>query len=868
MATRNTFADILTKTWAEMSDQNQAQPPQTPWPTAAPEPIDVDAILDAMTQWETTLPGQAPDLQPIPKSVPQSLRQALAHLGIHHLYSHQVKAYQAIQRGKDVVMTPPTAAGKTMAAYVPIIEGALKAGHRCLSLYGLKALASDQEAKLLALQAGMPDAGLAIAKITGDIQGGDARDAILAEEPHILAITPDLLHHELRRVYWSNPWQQFMAQLRYVVVDELHAYQGVFGANLCWLIRRLKMVVDKCGGNADQLQFIGLSATVGNPRDLAGRLISRPATNPDGSKNTRLTWLHKSGARSPEKRLIVANPSRNINEDTTHLMLQLIRAGKQGITFCGSRSATKAITKLLADKAAHQGQPHLAQQVASFYGSLDEVRRRDIIARLSSGDVRWIVATEALEAGIDLPQLDCCILRGFPGNLMSFAQRIGRAGRQQEGLAVLIPMGHSLLDIHYSQETELLGPSEAVHFNPDYPVMVAKHLLCAAKEAGFKLAEVEPYFGKAALPIARMLLTQGELLQRRDGGLYAKGYPHGNVNFRGSISNEQVQLVEADSGQTVETMTLPLAHREVHEGAIYQRQDDEGVMGSYKVIQFDQGQATLHPFSNTEISTQPLGQRDLVPTQPITDPVEVPLHFSDGRQSGRLTLTLSFGQVSQIITDYQILSKRYEPTCLNDKCGRFKKPLNDNPHCPSCGKSARMGTVIDVLDTQSLDPKKYTSHFDSPILSATFDTVARGYLEDYARSLKMQFQDHPQREHYGALWEHPSDLIAIHSLGHQLMLALPLVVLHSQQDLEFLCRDASLGSSSGAWFDVSDGGNGATESILRYWKQLVPKAITLIEGCDCVAGCPKCLSQWHCPDHNNALLKQMGLFVLKAACHK
>lgn len=868
MATHDLFADILAQTWAKVSEQHHIQPPQTPLSTFDPDPIEVETILEAITQWETTLPGQAPDLQPIPKSVPSSLVQALAHLGIHHLYSHQVKAYQAVQRGKDVVLTPPTAAGKTMAAYVPIIEGALTKGHRCLSLYGLKALASDQEAKLLALQAAMPDAGLVVAKITGDLQGGDARDAVLAEAPHILAMTPDLLHHELRRVYWSNPWQQFMAQLRYVVIDELHAYQGVFGANLCWLIRRLKMVVDKCGGNADQLQFIGLSATVGNPRDLAGRLISRSATNPDGSKNTRLTWLHKSGARSPEKRLIVAHPSRNIYEDTATLMLQLMGAGKQGITFCGSRSATKAITKLVADKAIHQGQPHLAHQVASFYGSLDEARRRDIIERLSCGDVRWIVATEALEAGIDLPQLDSCILCGFPGNLMSFAQRIGRAGRQQEGLAVLIPRGHSLLDIHYSQDTELLGPSEAVHFNPDYPVMVAKHLLCAAKESGFKLAEVEPYFGQAALPIAKLLLNQGELLQRRDGGLYTKGYPHGNVNFRGSISNEQVQLVEADSGQTVETMTLPLAHREVHEGAIYQRQDDQGVMGSYKVSQFDQGQATLQPFSNTEISTQPLGQRDLVPTQPITDPVDVPLYFSDDRQPGRLTLTLSFGQISQIITDYQILSKRYEPTCLNHKCGRFKKSLNDSPRCPSCGKPARMGTVIEVLDTQSLDHKKYTSHFDSPILSAEFDTVARGHIEDYARSLKMQFQDHPQREHYGALWENPSDLIAIHSLGHQLMLALPLVVLHSQQDLEFLCRDATLGSSSGAWFDVSDGGNGATESILRYWNQLVPKAITLIEGCDCVAGCPKCLSQWHCPDHNNALLKQMGLFVLKAACPK
>ncbi|QQE67360.1 helicase family protein with metal-binding cysteine cluster (plasmid) [Leptolyngbya sp. BL0902] len=864
MANPNTFADILAATWATPSPDH----PPTSFATTPTPPIDIEAVLTAMTQWETTLPGQAPNVQPIPTSVPKALRQALAHIGIDALYSHQVKAYQAIKRGKDLILTPPTAAGKTLAAYIPIIEGALTKGHRCLSLYGLKALASDQEAKLLALQAAMPNAGLTVAKLTGDLQGGDARDAVLADAPHILAMTPDLLHHELRRVYWSNPWQQFMAQLRYVVIDELHAYQGVFGANLCWLIRRLKLVVDKCGGDADQIQFIGLSATVGNPRDLAGRLISRPALNDDGSKNTRLTWLHKSGAKAPDKRLVVTRPSRNINEDTAHLMLQLILAGKQGITFCGSRNATKAITKLLADKATHQGQPHLAHQVASFYGSLDESRRRNIVERLSAGELRWIVATEALEAGIDLPQLDCCILRGFPGNLMSFGQRMGRAGRQNDGLAILVPMGNSLLDAHYSQETELLGSPEAVHFNPDYPVMVAKHLLCAAKEAGFKLNEVEPYFGKAAVPIARLLLTQGELLQRRDGGLYAKGYPHGAVNFRGTISNEQVQLVDASSGQTVETMALPMAHREVHEGAIYQRQDDDGVMGSYKVTQFEQGQATLQPFANPEVSTQPLGQRALVPTQALTEPVQVPLNFGEGHPPGHLTLSLSFGQISQLITDYQILSKRYEPTCLNDACSRFKKPLNGHTHCPSCGKAARMGTVVEVLDTQPLDHHKYTSHFDSPILTATFDTVARGHLEDYARSLKMQLQDHTDRNHYDALWDHPSDLIAIHSLGHQLMLALPLVVLHSQQDLEFLCQEATLGASSGAWFDVSDGGNGATESILRYWNQLVPKAIALVEGCDCVAGCPKCLSQWHCPDHNHALLKQIGLVVLKAAGSK
>lgn len=175
-----------------------------------------------------------------------------------------------------------------------------------------------------------------------------------------------------------------------------------------------------------------------------------------------------------------------------------------------------------------------------------------------------------------------------------------------------------------------------------------------------------------------------------------------------------------------------------------------------------------------------------------------------------------------------------------------------------------MGHVIEVLDTVPLAQEKYTSNFDSPILGLSFNNVARGYIEDYARSLKAKFKGHTDQGHYQPLWDYRSDLIAVHSIGHQLMLALPLVVLHSQQDLEFMCQQASAGQSAGAWFDTSDGGNGATESVLKYIDKLVPKAISLVDGCDCVAGCPKCLSQWHCPDRNDALLKQMGLFVLKA----
>lgn len=479
--------------------------------------------------------------------------------------------------------------------------------------------------------------------------------------------------------------------------------------------------------------------------------------------------------------------------------------------------------------------------------------------------MRWIVATEALEAGIDLPQLDCCILRGFPGSVMSFLQRIGRAGRQQGGLAILIPMATSLLDTHFSQPEPLLSPSEAIHFNPDYPVMVAKHLLCSASESGIKADQVKAYFGPDAVGIAQLLRQQGELKSRRDGTLYATGYPHGSVNFRGGMSVGMVDLIDLGTGRTVESMSKDIAHREVFAGAIYRRQDESGQMQTFRVKAFHGDKADLEAYPLETRFTAVQGTTDIQGSQPLTAPVTVPLHWPQAQGTPALTLTLSYGPIVQQMEGYDVQERRYERTCLNRKCSQFKKPLLDYGQCPQCRQTTRRAEIVEVIETRSLEPKVYRTSFESPILELSLNGAAKDYLEGYNRRLRKQFQEHEQRGAYQALWDHPSDLVAIHSLGHQLMLALPLVVLHSQGDLEFICQQPRVGQVSGAWFDTSDGGNGATEAILRYWDQLVPQAIALAEGCDCVAGCPKCLAQWHCPDKNQGLIKQMGLAVLQGA---
>lgn len=840
--------------------QNFLEPNPQPLPAIEFEDfhaaVDLVEFLGEELLFSETIPAQPPTLAKLPKSLPLSLRKALKAAGITHLYSHQLETLEALRGGKDIILSTTTASGKSLSAYLPILEGVLQHNYAALSLYGLKALTSDQEQKLSELLRFLPeDERPSIAMLNGDVSKS-RREELLTQSPSLIAATPELIHYALRGMYWSEPLQQFLKQLRYVLLDEAHTLQGSYGANMTLLLQRLKLAVDRYGGNSRRLQFIFLSATVGNPRQLARRLTGRRSRK----QAKRLVWIKNSGAASPERQLIVTKPSLNPNPDVAKIILFLLRQGLSGICFCNGRATLKSVLGTLTKEAVAQGYPGIEQQVALFYGGLSNERRTEIIAQLQRGQVRCILSTSALEAGIDLAALDFALLRSFPGSLQGFRQRIGRCGRKQRGIAVFLPLEQSPLDCYYAQHPERLleAPPERVSFNANYPINLGKHLMCAAVESGIPVPSIKRYFGKSAPQIASAILAQGAMRKTR-GRLWAKGFPHRDVNFRGGINSTTVDLIETETGELIEQMSGEIAMREVFPGAIYRTQDSDGQMLTYRstALSLELGQAQLQRIPETTMYTVALSETESQVVQDLVKPRELPLLFLNQEDVSLLNLRLAWGEVTNRVSGYQLLMKQYERTCLNQKCINYREPLPSRKVCLACGKRTRKAELVTVLDEVEFE-QPFVSEFTTPITQLHLNKVANEYLQTIVEQMRKERRDLSQ------LWEYPAQLLAIHSFGHQVLVALPLVVLGSLNDVNFIVEAEDKDDYGGYFYDLSESGNGMAEAIFRHLPKLAKVGAELAQDCECEQGCPRCLVLPGCPDGNQGLLKQVGLRLSEA----
>ncbi|MGB5633403.1 MAG: DEAD/DEAH box helicase [Waterburya sp.] len=310
---------------------------------------DIAEFLQENLLWQGTVPPQKARRYKLPKTLPPILRKALKVNGINSLYSHQARCLQAIRKDKDVIITTDTASGKTLGAYIPILENLLQNPTTALAFYGLKALSADQNHKLSQLINAIPNSSRPfMALLNGDISKPE-RESLLARSPQIITTTPELIHYALRQVHFNSGWQHFFSRLKFIVIDEAHTFDGVYGANMTNLLRRIKLTVDKYDGNSRKLQFIFLSATVGNPKELARKLSDRPKL-----KNDRLYWIDKSGASKPEQQLIVTRPSSNPNVDTARIILFLLNQNLTGICFVNSRQSIKSLFSVLIAEAEAQ----------------------------------------------------------------------------------------------------------------------------------------------------------------------------------------------------------------------------------------------------------------------------------------------------------------------------------------------------------------------------------------------------------------------------------------------------------------------------------------------------------------------------------
>ncbi len=500
--------------------------------------------------------------RPYPDWVHPSLAQVLAARGMGRLYSHQAEAVARVRGGESVVIVTPTASGKTLCYNLPVLQRILEEPEtRALYLFPTKALAQDQMHEVHGL-IGALGADIRTYTYDGDTPD-DARRAI-RRQGHVVVTNPDMLHAGI--LPHHTKWQKLFANLRYVVIDELHIYRGVFGSHLTNVLRRLVRIARFYGSDP---VFVCCSATVANPREHAERLLERP-----------VALIDESGAPAAAKTFILYNPpivNRELGirqsalTPARQMAGDLIENGVQTIVFATSRLNVEVLTKYLKDRFAKR-KPVDAQFVTGYRGGYLPNLRRQIEAGLRSREVMGVVATSALELGIDIGDLEAAILCGYPGSIASTWQQAGRAGRRTGlSVAVLIaksaPMDQFIVenpDYFFSRSPEYC------RINPDNLLILLHHIKSAAFELPFEKGET---FGGENLEELLDYLEEKGVLHRAGERWHwsAESYPADEVSLR-SVNPENVVVVdatEAGSHRVIAEVDWDSAFTTVHDDAIY-----------------------------------------------------------------------------------------------------------------------------------------------------------------------------------------------------------------------------------------------------------------------------------------------------------
>lgn len=506
------------------------------------------------------LPARAAQWADLPADLDPRIATALAARGITRLYRHQQQAWQAVTGGEHTVVVTPTASGKSLCYHLPALHAALTRGEKSLYLFPTKALAQDQVAEILALTAA-GDLGIRAHSFDGDTPS-DARAAVRVRGD-IVVSNPDMLHVGV--LPHHTKWAQFFESLAYVVIDEVHTYRGVFGSHLANVLRRLQRI---CAFYGRQPVFILTSATIGNPGEHAAQLIGAPVRT-----------LDDSGAPAGERHVLLWNPPvvnpalglrASARSQTTRIARAATRRGLTSIVFANTRLAVEVLTKYLKD--TFDADPrHRPARIMAYRGGYLPTQRRATEARLRAGEVDCVVATSALELGVDIGALDVCILNGYPGSIAATWQRLGRAGRRtRPSLGVLVASSEALDQfIVRTPDYLLTGSPEHARIAPDQLLILLDHVRCAAFELPFRRGE---RFGGEDLPaLLDHLAEQGVLHREHDTWHWIEdSYPANTVSLR-AIANGNFVVVDITDGAAtiIAEVDYSAAATTLYEGAIY-----------------------------------------------------------------------------------------------------------------------------------------------------------------------------------------------------------------------------------------------------------------------------------------------------------
>jgi DEAD/DEAH box helicase domain-containing protein len=524
---------------------------------------------DRVTHWEV-VPARAGIFAEIPPAVDSRIRGALEARGIRRIYSHQLATWNEVQAGRSVVIVSPTASGKTLAYNLPVLQALLEdPDARALYLFPTKALSQDQQSELNEVVLG-GEIPVKVFTYDGDTPGSiriSARD-----EGRIIITNPDMLH---TGILPNHPkWIKALKHLRFVVIDEMHSYRGVFGSHMTSVIRRLKRIAAFYGAKP---LFICCSATIGNPHELAKKILEQ-----------EVTLVDDNGSPSGERHFVLYNPPlvdrvqgirRSVVLESQRIATRLLKAGVKTIVFARSRVRTELIATYIRDSLKSFYTDNHGITVQSYRGGYLPNERRAIEKGLRDGSIQGVVSTNALELGIDIGGLDASILAGFPGTISSSWQQAGRAGRRNAVSLSILVASSSPTDQFVIQHPEYFfsRSPENGYIDPGNIFIQTDQLKCAVFELPFLEGEA---FGEGTPALLSDLSEKGVIRHAGSKWYWAdRSYPAENVSLRTSTA-ENVVIVDTTKGrdEVIGEMDLPSAKLLVFDHAIYIHLGDQFVV--------------------------------------------------------------------------------------------------------------------------------------------------------------------------------------------------------------------------------------------------------------------------------------------------
>jgi len=742
--------------------------------------------------------GRATEL---PADLPAALRAALFAAGIEGLHGHQRAAHDLLQAGENVVVSTGTASGKSLCYQLAVLDRHLQDPQsRALLLFPTKALAQDQARKMSAFKL----SGAVPAIYDGDTPP-EAR-ALLRRTATMLLSNPDMLHVGILPNH--ERWAEYLHHLRYVVLDEAHVYRGVFGSHVAQVVRRLRRLCDHYGSAP---QFILTSATMAAPQAFAEKLVGLP-----------FTTVEEDQAPRPERTVVFWDPPlvdpargarRSALAEAAYVTAESVLAGARVITFAPTRKAAELVYGHVRRRLEDRDPGGAGERVQPYRAGYTPQQRREIERRLFAHELDAVVATQALELGIDVGALDVSVVTGFPGTVTSLRQRWGRAGRTGHGWAVLVA-GQDALDQYFMREPErLLSRSvEEAIIDLHNPYISTGHLEAAAYERPITPKDQE-YFGVQGLLAAERLVEAGRLRRRNGGLVWTRPHsPAAEIGLR-TASNEQFVIVESRGGEIIGHVERERVFRFVHPGAVYLH-----LGKSYLVQRLDlEGRTVLVDDFDGAYYTQ----------------VKTDKNVLVAGQAGLRSLpgaNLFFGELE--VTEQVIAYQRRDLT---------------DQH---------------IIDTISLDlPQQVftTQGFWLVIPPPTIEKTLAALAAPDATAGPAA-QSAPSSADEAAI---PG---ALHAAEHTLIALLPLYAMCDRWDIGGLSTPWHWQTDAATIFvyDSYPGGIGLARRGFEAFESLAADARALIAECPCESGCPSCVQSPKCGNLNEPLSKAGAVALLEA----